>query len=151
MPKSTKSNSSISFPPLYTRDPSSVSKSIADQSINTVIRRAESPQLHLFSILNLLRIRITPLDRDLTIRISVNEDVECAIAAELREKCNRRSDLSEDSCDFGLDFCFCLFGGCGRGTSGSGVLLVFGGGLGGLGFLDGLEDLNLLKLGGLYT
>jgi hypothetical protein len=83
--------------------------------------------LHLFSILNLLSIRVAPFDRNFAIGIGVDKHVECAVAVELRQECNRRSYLSENSGDFGLDLGLCFLRGCRRGSCGRGVFLVFGG------------------------
>lgn len=41
---------------------------------------AEAPQLDLFTVLDLLRITVTPLDGHLGIRIGVYEDVESTVA-----------------------------------------------------------------------
>lgn len=91
-----------------------------------MVRRAETSQLDLFAVLNLLGIRVTPFNGDLAISIRIYEHVECAVAVELWEESNGCSDLAENGSDFGLDFGFCLFG-CGRGgASSSRVFLVFG-------------------------
>lgn len=73
-----------------------------------MIRRTKSPQLHPLPILNLLRVRIPPLHRNIRISIGVHQDIEGAVSGELWEESDRGSDLAEDSCDFGLDLCFGL-------------------------------------------
>lgn len=74
-----------------------------------MIRRAEASQLHPLPVLNLLGVRVPPLDRDVAIRICVDEDVEGAVAAELGEKSDGGGDLAEDGGDFGLDLGLGLF------------------------------------------
>lgn len=75
-----------------------------------MITRAKTPQLHLLRILDLLRVAVAPLHRHLGVGIRVHEDVERAVALELREEGDRGCDLAEDGLDFVLDFLLCLLG-----------------------------------------
>jgi hypothetical protein len=101
------------FPFLSSYTPSQkdplLAQSIADNRIDAVIRRTEAPQLHPFAVLNLLGVGVPPFDGDVAVGIGVDEDVECAIAAELGEEGDGGGDLAEDGGDFGLDFGFRLF------------------------------------------
>lgn len=74
-----------------------------------MVRRAEASQLHPLAVLNLLGVRVPPLDGDVAIRVGVDEDVEGAVAAELGEEGDGGGDLAEDGGDFGLDLGFGLF------------------------------------------
>ena len=77
-----------------------------------MIARAETPQLHLFPILNLLGVAISPLHRHFRVRVRVDQDVEGAIARiELREEGYGSCDLAEDGLDFELDLLFRLLRG----------------------------------------
>ena len=70
-------------------------------------RGAEIPQLDLLSVLNLLRIRITPFHWHFTVGVRIDQDVESTAAGvELRKECHRSSDLAEDCLDLELDFLF---------------------------------------------
>ena len=72
-----------------------------------MIARAETPQLHLLPILNLLGVAVPPLHRHLRVRVRVDQDVERAIArVELGEEGHRGCDLAEDGLDFELDLLF---------------------------------------------
>lgn len=73
-----------------------------------MVRRAEAPQLHPLAVLNLLCVRVAPLDGDVAVGVGVDEDVEGAVAAELGEEGDGRGDLAEDGGDFGLDLGFGL-------------------------------------------
>jgi hypothetical protein len=48
---------------LYPQTPYSIRQPVADHSVDAVITRTETPQLHFLSILDLLRITVAPLDR----------------------------------------------------------------------------------------
>lgn len=72
---------------------------------------AEASQLHLFGILNLLGITVTPFHGHLRIRIGVDENIEGAVAIQNREEGDRSGDLTENSLDLLLDFFFCLLDG----------------------------------------
>lgn len=100
-----------------------------------MIRCAEPSQLHPLPVLNLLGIRISPLDGHLAVGVGVDEHVEGAVAVELGEECDARGDLAEDGGDFGLDFLLGLFGSHGGGGGGGGGVFLIGGfgGRGGLG------------------
>ena len=102
-------------------------QSITNQRINTVVRRTETPQLHSLAIFDFFRVRISPFNRDITIRVGIHQDIEGAVPAQLREERNRGGNLSEYSSDFGLDLSFGLVG---RGSccSGGGVFLASTGG-----------------------
>ncbi len=71
-------------------------------------RRAESSQLYPLGVFNLLGVAVAPFYRDLAVGIGIHEDVECAVAIELREERHRRCDLSKNRGDLGLDFGFGL-------------------------------------------
>ena len=86
-----------------------------------MITRTETPQLHLLPILNLLGIAIAPLDGHVRVSVRVNQDVESAVAVELRKECHGGGDLPEYRLDFGLDFFFGFFG---RWLGGFSVLLL---------------------------
>lgn len=73
-----------------------------------MIIRAETPQLHLLSILDLLGITVSPLDGDLRVRIRIHEHVERAIPVEDRQEGHRRCDLPENSLNLLLDLFLCL-------------------------------------------
>ena len=51
-----------------------------------MIARTEASQLDFLSILDLLRIAVSPLDGDIGVCVGIYQDVECAIAIENREK-----------------------------------------------------------------
>ncbi|PMB65381.1 Ubiquitin carboxyl-terminal hydrolase 14 [Beauveria bassiana] len=105
--------------------------------VHAVICRAESTQLHALAILNLLGVRVPPLDGHVAVGVGIHEHVEGAVAGQLRQEGDGRGDLAENGGDFGLDLLFRLFR-LGRGGSGStrGVLLIGGGcGCGRLGSL----------------
>jgi hypothetical protein len=73
--------------------------------------RAETPELHLLPILDLLRIAIAPFHWYIAIRIGIDQYVERAVAIELGEEGYRGGDLAEDRLDLGLDLGFGLLGG----------------------------------------
>ena len=77
-----------------------------------MIARAETPQLHLLPILNLLGVAISPFHRHLRVRVRVDQDVERAIArVELGKEGHGGGDLAEDGLDFELDLLFGFLGG----------------------------------------
>lgn len=53
-----------------------------------MIRRAEPSQLHLFTVLDLLGVRVTPFNRDLAIGVCVDEHVKGAITVKLGQESN---------------------------------------------------------------
>jgi hypothetical protein len=82
-----------------------------------MITRAETPQLDLLPILNLLRITVAPLHRHIRVCIRIHQDVECAVAIELWEEGYGCCDLTENGLNLFLDFflglfrlCFCASG-----------------------------------------
>ena len=78
-----------------------------------MIARAETPQLHLLPILNLLGVAVSPFHRHLRVRVRVDQDVERAIArVELGKEGHGGRDLAEDGLDFELDLLFGFLGGC---------------------------------------
>jgi hypothetical protein len=85
------------------KPPALLPNPIANQRIHTMIARAETPQLHLLPVLDLLRIAIAPLHRHLAIGIRIHQHVERAVAVQLRQERHRRRDLPEDRLDLGLD------------------------------------------------
>ena len=101
-----------------------------------MIRGAEPSQLDPFAVLNLLCVRVPPLDGDVAVCVCVDEHVEGAVTGELGEEGDGGGDLAEDGGDFGLDLGFGLVffgeeggcGGCGRGVFLLLLLLLFGGG-----------------------
>lgn len=108
-----------------------------------MVGSAESSQLHLLAILNLLCVRVTPLNGHLAVGVGVDEHVEGAVTVELGEEGDGCGDLAEDGGDLGLDLGLSLFGGEGGTASRGCVFLIGRGGLGlGLGFCR-LEDLDL--------
>lgn len=91
-----------------------------------MITRTKTPQLDLLPILNLLRITIPPLHRHLAIRIRIHQDVERAIALQLRQKRHRGRDLSKDGLNLCLDLRLCLLRRWLRAVVRDGVFLVGG-------------------------
>src|SRR5271170_5812998 len=59
--------------------PYSIRQPVADHSVDAVITRTETPQLHFFSVLDLLRITVPPLDRHVRVSIGIYQDINCAI------------------------------------------------------------------------
>lgn len=82
----------------------SVGQPVADQCADPVIIGAEAPELDLLCVLNILGITVTPFHGYLGVSIGVDENVECAVAVEDREECDRGSDLAENGLDLLLDF-----------------------------------------------
>ena len=74
-----------------------------------MIRGAEASQLHPFAVDNLLCVAVAPFDGDVAVCVSVDEDVERAVAVELGEEGDGCGDLAEYGCDLGLDLGFGLF------------------------------------------
>lgn len=69
-----------------------------------MIARAETPQLHLLPVFNLLRVAIAPLHRHLRVGVRVDQDVERAVARiELRKEGYGGGDLAENGLDLQLD------------------------------------------------
>lgn len=99
---------------------------IANQRINLMTIRTETPQLHLLRILDLLRIAIPPLHWYLAIRIRIHQHIKRAIAIQLRQKRHAGRDLAEHRLDLGLQLDFGLLGRRSRGVVGDGVLFVGG-------------------------
>jgi len=57
-----------------------ICQSVANESTNTVVVRAEATQLHLFGILDLFSITISPLHGYFRVRVSVNQHIEGAVS-----------------------------------------------------------------------
>ena len=77
-----------------------------------MVARAETPQLHLLPVLNLLGVAVPPFHRHLRVRVRVDQDVERAIArVELGEEGDGGGDLAEDGLDLELDVLFGFLGG----------------------------------------
>jgi hypothetical protein len=93
----------------------SISESVADKRVHTMTVRAKAPQLHLFAVLDLLRITVAPFYGDFRVGVSVDEDVEGAVSVQDREEGHGCGDLAEDRLnlvlDFFLGFFLCLRGG----------------------------------------
>ena len=87
----------------------SVHQFVAHQSVYLMVARAEPPELHPLSVLDLLRIAVAPLDGNFAVGIGVDEDVEGAVACELGQERDRGCDLAENSGNLVLDFLFRLF------------------------------------------
>lgn len=81
----------------------SFAQPVANDSVDPMVGGAEPTQLHPLAILNLLGIRVSPLDGDVRVGVGVDEDVEGAVAVELGEEGDRGGDLAEDGGDLGLD------------------------------------------------
>jgi len=75
-----------------------------------MITRTKASKLHFLPILDLLCITISPLHRNIRVRICVNEHIEGTITVKLWEEGYRGGDLSEYRLDFVLDLLFSLFG-----------------------------------------
>jgi hypothetical protein len=69
-----------------------------------MIARAETPQLHLFAVLDLLGVAVAPFKGNFRVCVCVDEHIECAVAVQHRQKGDGSRNLSED----GLDFCLYL-------------------------------------------
>lgn len=80
---------------------------------------AEASELHLLCVLDFFGVAVAPLHGDLGVGVSVHQDVECAVAIQDWQECDRCGDLAEDSLDFVLD----LFFGFLNGGSGLGFLV----------------------------
>ena len=77
-----------------------------------MIARAETPQLHLLPVFNLLGVAIAPLHRHLRVGVRVDQDVERAVARiELRKEGHGGGDLAENGLDLKLDVLLRLLGG----------------------------------------
>lgn len=76
-----------------------------------MISSAETPQLHLLAVLDILGVAIAPFYGNVRISVSVDEDVESAIAVELWEEGYGGGDLSEYGLNLGLDFLFAFLSG----------------------------------------
>lgn len=59
-------------------------QAIADESFHSMITRAEASQLHLFAIDDFLGVGIAPFDRHIAVGICVHENIESAVALQLR-------------------------------------------------------------------
>lgn len=89
---------------LHILDPRIRDSPITDQRIHAMVARAETPQLHLLPVFNLLRVAIAPLHRHFRVRVRVDQDVERAVARiELRKEGHGGGDLAENGLDFKLD------------------------------------------------
>ena len=53
---------------------------IADKSVDFMTRRAETPQLDLLPVLNVLGIAIAPFKRDFRVSIRIDQHIEGAVA-----------------------------------------------------------------------
>lgn len=80
----------------------------------------EASELHLLCVLDLFGVAVAPFHGDLGVGIGVYQDVECAVAIQDGQECDRCGDLAEDSLDFVLD----LFLGLLNGGSGLGILIT---------------------------
>ena len=94
------------FSPTRVQDPGRHYDSpVTNKRIHPMIARAETPQLHLLPVLNLLRVAVPPFHRHLRVRVRVDQDVKGAVAGiELGQECHGRGDLAEDGLDLELDF-----------------------------------------------
>lgn len=79
---------------------------------------AETPQLYLLRIGDLLCVAVAPFHGHFRVRISVDEDVECILSIQDREKGDRGNNLTEYSLDLFLDLFFRLLCGVGGRVSG---------------------------------
>lgn len=57
-----------------------IRQSVANESANTMVVGAEATQLHLFGILDLFSITISPLHGHFRVRVSVNQHIEGAVS-----------------------------------------------------------------------
>jgi hypothetical protein len=75
-----------------------------------MITRTETSQLHFLAVFDLLCIAISPFHGHFRVSVCVDQDIEGAVSGiELREECDRGSDLAENGLDFELDFFLGLF------------------------------------------
>ncbi len=70
-----------------------------------MVRGAKTPQLHLFSILDLLGIAVPPFHRHIAVCICIHQYIERAVTFQLGQESDRGCDLSEDGLDLGLNLC----------------------------------------------
>lgn len=61
----------------------SLGQAVAHEGVDAVAGGAEAAQLDPLAVLNLLGRGVAPLDGDVAVGVSVDEDVEGAVAAEL--------------------------------------------------------------------
>jgi hypothetical protein len=65
---------------------SSVQQPVAHQRVDLVITRAETPQLHLLAVLDLLCITVSPFNRHIRICVCIYQYIEGAVAIEYWKK-----------------------------------------------------------------
>lgn len=65
-----------------------IGESIADKSIYFMRGCTETSKLNSLAIFNLLGITISPIDRNITIRIRINKYVESTFTLKFRQKCH---------------------------------------------------------------
>ena len=107
--------------------PRLITQPVAHQGVDAVTRRAEPPELDALAVLDLLGVRVAPLDGDVGVGVGVDEHVEGAVALQLGQEGDAGGDLAEDGGDLGLDLRFGFVGGGrGGGGGGEGVFLVVG-------------------------
>ena len=87
-----------------------IPQSIAHERVDAVAGGAETPQLDVFAVGNLLGVAISPFDGHVAIGVGIDEHVEGAVAAELGQKGDGRGDLAKNGGDFRLDLGFRLVG-----------------------------------------
>lgn len=71
-----------------------------------MVARAETPQLHLLPIPDLLGIAVAPFYWDVRISVGVDQNVECAVPVQLRQEGDGGGDLAEYGLDLRLDLLF---------------------------------------------
>ena len=59
---------------------------VANKRINSMIARAETPQLHLLPVFDLFSITVAPFNRDIGIGVGVHKHIESAVTVELWEE-----------------------------------------------------------------
>jgi len=69
---------------------------------------AETAQLHLLPILDLLGVTVTPLERHFRVRVGIDKNVEGTVSVQHGQESHGGSDLPEDRLDLGLDLGFGL-------------------------------------------
>lgn len=76
---------------------------VANESIDPVVTRTETPQLHFLAVLDLLCITITPFHRYIGIRVCVHKNIESTITVQLGKERHRGGNLAKDGLNLILD------------------------------------------------
>lgn len=102
---SGNNQSNSPFPP---QEHPSLGQPIAHEGVDAVAGGAEAAQLDALAAGDLLGVAVAPLDGHVAVGVGVDEHVEGAVAAQLRQERHARRDLPEDGRDLRLYLCFGL-------------------------------------------